>query len=368
MSGLFPTPSPGSYTTGTPAWTPAAPAAPAPPAPAAWTLDLPLAPALSQEAWLPTQPAAPVAQSSLLTWSQTPIGAYSLSSDLQDFFASAWNFLSGLSAWTPAPAPQPSQPSSPSQPRKTTEFVISSFNVLGSSHTKPGGNSRIKTPGPERMPGVVRLLAKHKVEVVGFQEFQGDQEKAFKKLAGGKYALYPDGALGKGADVNSIAWDKTKWEMVKPGSIKIPYFEGHEIKMPVVRLRNKATGQEAYFANFHNPASTANHHDQERFRDEATRRQIDLVNKLKRETGLPVFITGDMNEREEYFEKMTAGAPMVASNGGSRTKAPSQLGIDWIFGSKGVKFSGHTKDKSPVEQKTSDHPMIVSKARIEAGS
>ena len=67
-------------------------------------------------------------------------------------------------------------------------------------------------------------------------------------------------------------------------------------RCPYVKLRSLDTGVEAWFANFHNPAETSRFHRQQRFRDRATGIEIALANRLIA-TGLPVFITGDMNER-----------------------------------------------------------------------
>lgn len=266
----------------------------------------------------------------------------------------------------PAPAPgQPSPtPSQPSPTRPKTTFVISSFNVLGSSHTVPGGERPGMAPGTTRIREAARLLDAHDVDVVGFQEFQGDQMREFMRVAGDEYAVYPGFALGRKEVVNSIAWRKETWDLVAPGSIAIPYFDGTRRQMPVVRLRHKGTGQEAYFANFHNPASTRKHPGQQRWRDEATAKEIALVNRLIRESGLPVFVVGDMNEREEYYTRLTRGAPMVAANAGPGGKAPRKMGIDWIFGSRGVSFSDFVRDRGARVRRTSDHPMIVSRARI----
>ncbi|MNR87384.1 Endonuclease/Exonuclease/phosphatase family protein [compost metagenome] len=267
-----------------------------------------------------------------------------------------------LDRWlTPA---VPSAPAPPAPRSKKTDFVISSFNVLGSSHTTPSGEKPGMAAGTTRIRSAVELLDRHDVDVVGFQELQGDQLKEFLKVAGDQYAVYPGFALGKRETVNSLAWRKDTWELVKPGSINIPYFDGHQRKMPVVLLRHRETGQEAYFANFHNPANTRKFGDQERWRDAATEKQIAMVNRLRRETGLPVFVTGDMNEREEYYDKMTRGAAMVSADTGPKGQRPKKMGIDWIFGSAGVKFSDYTQDRSALVKKTSDHPMIVSKARI----
>lgn len=283
-------------------------------------------------------------------------------------------FISGLAPAPPTPVPPaplpppapPTQPGPAPQPStRRTDFVISSFNVLGSSHTVPGGDRPGMASGVERIRSAVKLLDAHDVDVVGFQEFQGDQLREFLRVAGDEYAVYPGLKLGRREVVNSLAWRKDTWEMVKPGHIEIPYFNGQLRKMPVVRLRHKVTGQEAYFANFHNPASTRKHPGQQHWRDVATAKQIDLVNRLKRETGLPVLVTGDMNEREEYYDRMTRATDMEAANSGPKGARPRQMGIDWIFGSLGVKFSNYIRDKGALVKRTSDHPMIVSRARIE---
>jgi len=266
------------------------------------------------------------------------------------------------------PAPPPPPPvSTPSQsPARKTEFVISSFNVLGSSHTKGAGSDRPgMAPGTTRIRKVAELLERHDVDVVGFQEFQRDQFNEFKNVAGKEFAIYPGVKLGKSEVVNSIAWRKETWDLVKAEHILIPYFDGNQKKMPVVRLRHKVTGQEAYFANFHNPASTKRWGDQEKWRDVATQKQVDLVNRLRRETGLPVFVTGDMNERDEYYEKMTEQTDMTSADTRRDGKPPKSMAIDWIFGTESmVTFMNYLRDRSPLVKKASDHPMIVSKAVI----
>src|SRR5690349_12194944 len=54
----------------------------------------------------------------------------------------------------------------------STTFTVSTFNLLGSSHTPVGGR---RAPGTTRMVWANQLLAKHGVDVVGFQEMQADQ-------------------------------------------------------------------------------------------------------------------------------------------------------------------------------------------------
>lgn len=258
----------------------------------------------------------------------------------------------------PTPTPEPAVPAA--------SFVISTFNVLGGSHTSSGGNKSGYASGPTRMQNAVHLIERHGVDVVGFQELEQDQLYTFQRMEGSRYAVYPGMALGKSETRNSLAWRSDMWQLVKAEHIGIPYFDGNIRQMPVVLLRHRATGRQAWFANFHNPASTRRVGNQQHWRDVATSREIELANRL-RETGIPVFFTGDMNERAEYFCRFTGGAPMDAANGGSNDGAcrpPSEMGIDWIFGSHDVSFSGWFADRSDLVRRTTDHPMVVSRAVI----
>ena len=170
---------------------------------------------------------------------------------------------------------------------------MASFNVLGNSHTGPGGHHAWLASGPQRIGGVLALLSAHDISVVGMQEFQPNQRGAFQARAGG-WAMYPGLSMGRRAGENSVAWREDTWEMVRPGLIPIPYFNGRIRPMPYVLLRHKATGVQAYFSTFHNPANIGG--NMQRFRSEATRRQVGLFNRLEG-TGIPQFVTGDMNER-----------------------------------------------------------------------
>lgn len=253
----------------------------------------------------------------------------------------------------------------------TLDFVLSSFNVLGSSHSRAGGTRSQMAPGQTRIRWASGLLARHGVDVVGFQEFQLDQARAFIAINRGRYDVYPGARLGGAGSQNSIAWRTDTWEVVDADTIAIPYFNGHTLPMPVVLLRNRETGLAAYFTNFHNPASTPRHPNQARWRGRALAREIALVNQLIARTDLPVFLTGDLNEREDAFCAVTGRSAMSASSGGSHAgscRPPREIGIDWIFGSPDVTFSNHRTDRSRLVNRTSDHPMVLSDVRIEGDS
>jgi endonuclease/exonuclease/phosphatase family metal-dependent hydrolase len=258
------------------------------------------------------------------------------------------------------PVPPPTQSSG-----KGSDFVVSSFNVLGSSHTKAGGEKPWMGPGPERVRNVASLLRQHHVDLVGFQEMQHDQAAEFKRVAP-EYSVYSTThGKGKNPDTeNSIAWRKDKFQLVKGSTLDIPYFEGGIRHIPVVLLRDKKTGQQVYVINTHNPADTKKHHQQERYRDEATRREVALVNKLKA-TGIPVIVTGDMNETNEAYDHFHGEAGLQAAMTDSKGRLPKRTGIDWIFGTKGnVQFSHYGRDRGALEQKTSDHPMVYSNVHL----
>ncbi len=245
------------------------------------------------------------------------------------------------------------------------EFRMATFNVLGSSHTGGGGHHAWLASGPQRIGGVMTLLNAHNVSVVGIQEFQPNQRAAFQSRAVG-WSMYPGLSMGRRAGENSVAWRDDTWEMVKPGLIPIPYFGGRIRPMPYVLLRHKATGVQAYFSTFHNPANIGG--NMQRFRNEGTRRQIGLFNRLEG-TGIPQFVTGDMNERAEYFCRVTGSTPLVSPAGGSNSGGcapprPSQ--IDWIFGSPNARFSEYQIDRGPLVRRTSDHPILVTKVTIDA--
>ncbi len=254
------------------------------------------------------------------------------------------------------PAPQPLPP--------VAEFTMASFNVLGSTHTGPGGHHSWLASGPQRINGVLALIRQHGVSVLGMQEFQPNQRNAFRARARG-WQMYPGNSHGN-AGANSVAWDTSTWQLVRPGLIPIPYFNGHLRPMPYVLLRHKATGVVMYFSTFHNPASV--YGPAQRYRTRATTKEIALFRRLEA-TGVPQFVTGDMNERAEYFCRVTEATSLKAAQGGSNSgpcRPPSPAQIDWIFGSPRVHFVGFDIDRSPLVRRTSDHPFVSTTVRVDA--
>ena len=239
--------------------------------------------------------------------------------------------------------------STPSQPGGKSSFNVASFNVLGSSHTAPGGNKPEKASGVARMRGAVASMKRHNIDIAGMQEFQGDQQAAFKRLA-------PNfGVVGE--KDNAIVFNKKKFRLVEKRTMTIPYFEGNARKMPIAKLEDKATGKQMWVVNIHNPADTKAHPHNARNRAKAISIEQNLMRELQA-TGLPVIFTGDFNDRKTVDNSMDR----VGMNSAAPNKARSE--IDYIFGSSGVNFSNYAADHRPQSSGTSDHPIIVSTATI----
>ena len=248
---------------------------------------------------------------------------------------------------------------------RPAHFTVSSFNVLGASHTPVGGS---RAAGTTRIVWANQLLERHHIDVAGFQELQAPQLTKFLAITKGEWAVYPGLQLNRIDSENSIGWRTDKFTLVSSTTLTIPYFDGHPRRMPLVLLRDKTTGMLAYFANFHNPAETAKYRNQDRYRAAATTIEIALQNALYRR-GIPRFMTGDMNERAPYFCRVTAESPVVAARPTSVRRdgacyAGRPRSVDWIFGARKVDFSNYVEDRSPLVGKTTDHPVIVSDVTV----
>ena len=250
-----------------------------------------------------------------------------------------------------------------------TSFKVATFNVLGASHTPPGGK---RASGTVRIGYAHQLLWKHRVDVAGFQELQASQLATFLTVTKGHWAVYP-GVSGKRIDSeNSIGWRTDRFDLVQSTMLTIPYFNGQPRAMPLVLLREKTTGMMAYFTNYHNPAETAKYRNQGKWRLAASKIEIALQNQLA-PSGLPRFVTGDMNERAPYFCRVTAAAPLKAARPTSVWKngtcsAGKPRAVDWILGATKVAFSRYDEDRSDLVDKTTDHPVITATATVDPAS
>lgn len=244
-----------------------------------------------------------------------------------------------------------------------TTFRVASFNVLGASHTAPGGNRKGWASGSTRMDWAWSLINSSGVSVVGFQELEDVQYNRMRSLSG--WDAYPGPTLDRGSIRNSLAWDPGVWELVEANSIGIPYFGGQIIRRPVVKLRNIASEREVWFFNTHNPATTPKWGNNARWRAAAIDLEVALANELSAD-GTPVVFTGDFNDRAEAFCPIVGGTTMEAANGGSYDGScapPSRMDVDWIFGA-GVEWQAFTSASQGIVGRVSDHPYVYAEAYV----
>jgi hypothetical protein len=235
-----------------------------------------------------------------------------------------------------------------------SSFTIAQSNVLGSQHTAGTGGYG---PGGYRAGITASLLTSHGVDVGGMQEVQSDQLAVFLNRMP-SYSFWPAGSLGRNGERLQIYWRADRFTMEKSGSV--PYvFSSQRIPLPYVLLRDNQSGTEFWVITTHNSAG-----GMEGQRDTATGVEINLINQL-RATGVPVILTGDMNEHPEFFCRVSAATGMVAANGGSGYGGchlpPPPLRVDWIMGGGGVTFSGYYQSAAGLHR-ASDHYYLYSEA------
>lgn len=270
----------------------------------------------------------------------------------------------------PATGPAPAAPAPLAVPRKrarsapspTVQVVVSSFNVLGSSHTGRHGDRKGFASGVARAKGAARLIDGNGVGIVGLQELQWDQAGALSRHLPG-YGIYPGRSMTAREAENSIMWRRDMFDVVETRTVAIPYFRGRERQMPYVKLRSRANAEQLWVLNVHNPATMRKWGDNARWRAAAVRRELDLVRSLRQaEPDVPVLMTGDMNDRSAFFCPVVGSGLLRSSAGGSAgggsCSPPRPTQIDWIMGTPDAPWSGHVVDRSALVRWSTDHPMV----------
>ena len=151
-------------------------------------------------------------------------------------------------------------------------FTVATFNVLGNSHTGPGGKAAGMASGPARIRGAVRLLERYGVDVVGLQEFQRPQ-------AG---RVHPARRL----DLRALVGPRGDRERDRlPPRPMVPRRRRNR-RDPVLQrphpsdarraTEDRATGAQVTFVNVHNPADTRRYRHQGSWRAKAVAREVAL--------------------------------------------------------------------------------------------
>lgn len=252
------------------------------------------------------------------------------------------------------------------QPRATAAssvaFNVATFNVQGGSHTAAHG----RASGTSRMKGDVSYLRKHQVRLVGFQELEGSQATSFRKRMHGRWALVgAPSRSGRSTDNrNAVAYRKASFTLEKKTSVPMWYFHGNRVNVPLVQLRSRSTGKVFWILNTHNPADV--HGPAGKWRAKSLKRELKAIHRLRAD-GETVLFTGDMNDKQPFFCPATRSGMLHAASGGSHGKKcryPSRNGIDWVLGTRDVRFSKWRADDSTRSRGLSDHPIVVARATL----
>ncbi|MDO9456142.1 hypothetical protein [Nocardioides sp.] len=237
---------------------------------------------------------------------------------------------------------------------------VGSLNVLGSQHTAPGGTRRSYPPASVRSPQQAGLISKQGLEIVGMQELQEDQLNSISSRTG--LTAYPGYAWGSKETDNSILYDAGRFEMVSGDQFTIP-FMGRPRPQPILRLRVRATGREFYVVNTHPSAGHGGRYAAERAHGQDV--LVGVLEDLK-STGLPILLTGDMNDREGFYDRVVCRGGMVSASGGSGCASrPSQMhAVDWVAGSPSVSFTSYVSDTEAGDRRLTDHYFIHTTAHV----
>lgn len=241
--------------------------------------------------------------------------------------------------------------------RDPMTFRIATLNVLGDVHTAPYGQADGYAPARIRAEWTSDLLQQlGSPSIVGMQELDAPQLRALLRATGGAYAAYPGAAMSNGVQA-SLMWRTDTWTATAERTITIPFIRFKRAN-PVVRLQNNETGRSIWVINVHNAPR-----DYQAQRDQAVKQEIATIQDL-RASGLPVFLLGDMNEKERVFCKVVGQTDLTSPRGGSvsgsRCEPPSGfLRVDWIFGGPDASWSDFVQDQSPLKRWINDHVVPV---------
>jgi hypothetical protein len=244
-----------------------------------------------------------------------------------------------------------------------TTVGIGTFNLLGAGHTTAQGNKPGYASGPTRMHYAVQIMAEQGASIYGLQELETPAWKTFESLASSTYDSYPGLTEGPSALANTIVWRRDTWKLVEAHLMTVQYFHGQAKPMPYVLLRNRATGDEIWVYNSHNPADTRG--PAQKWRDADTDKEAALVKRLRAANPtIPVIITGDKNDRANYFCNIAPKTGMIAPNragvvGKTCTAPTDDTKIDWVIGTPDVTFTSYTTRRDALVKKTTDHSVVT---------
>jgi len=264
---------------------------------------------------------------------------------------------------------------------KTTSFTIATWNMLGASHTDPGGDTPGRAAYDDRMVKAVGVMKENRFDIVGLQELESKQRQKLLQLAGDTYDIYPSSDVTTNhLSENSIIWNKSQFSFVDGGKTTIVYNSTLNHDTPWVKLKDTSTGQTFYVTNTHDPVDENN----KAFRVQDAKIHLnDVQNKMK--GGDPVFLTGDFNssfkvtaadypdrDKLTYCILTSTGnidnAYDVMNNKSGKCPTTDINAIDHIYVSNGVSVSSWEHLVNTDTNYASDHDPVVAAISVSSGS
>ena len=237
---------------------------------------------------------------------------------------------------------------------------VASFNILGSQHT---ASSRSWDSGKVRARRAKRWLAAEGTSVVGLQEGQVDQLKALTRS--GEWTSYPDPRQSRDTQTaQSVAWLSAEWSLVEARVFRIPFDYTQTREQPMVLLRHQRTGQRVWVISMHLTVGRSERALLER--RVGTRRLVRHVRELEA-TGVPVIVTGDMNDRETFFCRVAGKTSLRSPVGGGfdgSCALPTEMRIDWIFGTPTIGWQDFRYADDELLDRITDHVVPVATATL----
>ncbi len=238
---------------------------------------------------------------------------------------------------------------------------VMTFNILGSQHTAPTGARPNFAPGRVRSEWGNSLIQRRGATLIGLSEPQPDQIASLDVATNGAYSFYPGNTMGYEAAPQSVMWKDSEWTFVWANTVQMPFMRGSR-PQALVRLRNTSTGREIYWINAH--LSPGKMQDE---RDKGMDIITQVVKQLKGD-GLPILVTGDLNEHAKAFQRIACENSMEAAVGGVSTggkcKLPKAMRVDWIFG-LGGSFDNTLVDTGAQVRRTTDHAVVSSRFTVQ---
>jgi hypothetical protein len=247
------------------------------------------------------------------------------------------------------------------------DFEMATLNMLGSNHTVKGGDKGGWPAASWRTAEAAAYLKATGAQIIGTQEDKPDQLTDLTSRLG--YDAYPGNSLGGTfSGNNSILWDPSRFQMVSATYFWITFMSGQH-QQPVVLFKDIATGREFYMVNMHVSAHDDPHDTATRYAGYAT--AVAYINAKLKPTGLPVFITGDMNDREPFVSRVLDPTGFHAAVYGSACKTcftGGRLAVDWIAATPEVTWTGFDANGVMQDRHISDHFLVSAHASVPAAS